>query len=59
MQTVKTLMSRLTRSRLIWISTVCKCVSEFTWCPKFHDFTLVLCYFQTAKKLTRLFSTHT
>ena len=27
------------RSRLIWISTVCKCVSEFTWCPKFHDFT--------------------
>ena len=27
--------------RLIWISTVCKFVSEFTWCPKFHDFTQV------------------
>ena len=32
-QTVKILMRRLIRSRLIWISTVCKCVSEFTWCP--------------------------
>ena len=21
------------RSRLIWISTVCKCMSVFTWCP--------------------------
>ena len=29
-QTVKILMRRLMRSRLIWISTVCKCVSEFT-----------------------------
>ena len=29
-QTVKTLMRRLIRSRLIWISTVCKRVSEFT-----------------------------
>ena len=28
-QRVKILMRRL-RSRLIWISTVCKCVSEFT-----------------------------
>ena len=29
-QAVKLLMRRLIRSRLIWISTVCKCVSEFT-----------------------------
>ena len=29
-QTVKTLMRRLIRSRLIWITNVCKCVSEFT-----------------------------
>ena len=29
-QTEKILMRRLIRSRLIWISTVCKCVSEFT-----------------------------
>ena len=29
-QTVKILMRRLKRSRLIWISTVCKRVSEFT-----------------------------
>ena len=29
-QTVKILMRRLIRSRLIWISTVCKCMSEFT-----------------------------
>ena len=29
-QTVKIQMRRLMRSRLIWISTVCKCVSEFT-----------------------------
>ena len=29
-QTVKILMRRLRRSRLIWIYTVCKCVSEFT-----------------------------
>ena len=28
-QTVKILMRRLIKSRLIWISTVCKCVSEF------------------------------
>ena len=41
-QTVKILMRRLIRSRLIQISTVCKCVSEFTWCPKFHDFTLIV-----------------
>ena len=34
-QTVKILMIR---SRLIWISTVCKCMSEFTWCPKLPDF---------------------
>ena len=29
-QTVKILMRRLIRSRLIWIYTVCKCVSEVT-----------------------------
>ena len=29
-QTVKILMRRLARSRLIWIYTVCNCVSEFT-----------------------------
>ena len=39
-QTVKILMRRLIRSRLIWIYTVCKCVSEFTWCPNLPDFTL-------------------
>ena len=33
-------MRRLTRSRLIWISTVCKCISELTHCPKLPDFTL-------------------
>ena len=32
-QTVKILMRRLIRSRLIRIYTVCKCVSEFTGCP--------------------------
>ena len=26
--------------RLIWISTVCKCMSEFTRCPKYHNLTL-------------------
>ena len=40
-QTVKILMRRLVRSRLIWMFTVCKCVSEFTWCPNLPDFTLV------------------
>ena len=30
MQTVKILMRQLIRSRLIWISTVCKCMYEFT-----------------------------
>ena len=39
-QTVKILMRRLIRSRLIRIFTVCKCLSEFTWCPKLPDFTL-------------------
>ena len=29
-QAVKILMRRLIRNRLIWIYTVCKCVSEFT-----------------------------
>ena len=37
---MKILMRRLIRSRLIWISTVCKCVSEFTRCPKLPDFNL-------------------
>ena len=40
-QTVKILMRRLIRSRLIWISSVFKCVSEFTWCPNLPDFTLI------------------
>ena len=39
-QTVKILMRRLIKSRLIWIVTVCKCMSEFTCCPKFPGFTL-------------------
>ena len=39
-QTVKILMRRLIRSRLISIYIVCKCVSEFTWCPNLPDFTL-------------------
>ena len=32
-RTVKILMRRLIRSRLIWISTVCKCVSEYPTLP--------------------------
>ena len=36
-QTVKLLMRGLT-----WISIVCKCMSEFTWCLKLHDFTLLV-----------------
>ena len=39
-QTVKILMRRLVRSHLIWISAVCKCMSEFTCCPNLPDFTL-------------------
>ena len=35
-------MRRLVRSRLIWIYTVCKCVSELTWCPNLPDFTLAI-----------------
>ena len=31
-------MKRLIRSRLIWIFTVCKRVSEFTCCPNLPDF---------------------
>ena len=33
-------MERLIRSRVVWISTVCKCMSEFTLSQKFPDFTL-------------------
>ena len=40
-QTVKILMRRLIRSRFIWIYSICKCVSDFTWCPNLHDFTLM------------------
>ena len=40
-QTVKILMRRLIRSRLIWISTVCKCMSEFTRFPKLPASTLI------------------
>ena len=32
-------MRRLLMSRLIWIFTVCKRMSEFTHCPKLPDFT--------------------
>ena len=38
-QTVKILMRRLIRSGLIWIYTVCKCVSEFNSCPNLPGFT--------------------
>ena len=33
-QTVKILMRRLFKNRHIFIFTVCKCMPEFTWCPK-------------------------
>ena len=36
-QTVKILMRRLIRSRLILIYTVCTCVSEFTYLPLNHS----------------------
>ena len=37
-QTSKILMRRFIRCRLIWSSTVCKCMFEFTRCPKLPDF---------------------
>ena len=40
MQTEKILMRRLIRSRLIWITTVWKCVSEINWYPNLPDLTL-------------------
>ena len=43
-QTVNILMRRLIRSRLIWIYTVCKCVSEFTWCPNLPAFSLPIIF---------------
>ena len=52
-QTVKTLMRRLIRSRLIWIYTVCKCVSEFTRCQKLPDFTLIFAAEQTVDAIAR------
>ena len=39
-QTVKLLMRR--RRRIIWIFTVCKGMSPFTWGPKLPDFTLLI-----------------
>ena len=42
-QTVKILMRRL--SRLIWIFTVCKRMSEFTRSSKLPDFSLITCVF--------------
>ena len=42
-QTVKILMRRLIWSRLIGIYTVCKCVSDFTWCPNLPNFSLLTC----------------
>ena len=38
-QTVKIQMRLLIKSCLIWISSFCKCMSEFTVCPKLPDFT--------------------
>ena len=38
---MKILMRRLVRSRLIWIYTICKCVSELTWCLNLPNFTLI------------------
>ena len=36
------MMRRLFMSRLIKIFTICKCMSEFTWCPKLPDFTPIV-----------------
>ena len=50
----------LISSRLIWIYTVCKCVSEFTLCPNLPDFTLlhVYMYYTFLKDLKLLFVKH-
>ena len=34
-------MRHIIKGRLIWIFTVCKCMSEFTQCPTLPDFTLM------------------
>ena len=40
---IKTKLTKQTvKIRPIWISTVCKRVSEFAWCPGLPDFTLVI-----------------
>ena len=39
---MKILMRRLIRSCLTWITTVCKCMSEFTPCPELPDFSLFI-----------------
>ena len=48
-------MRRLIRSRLIWISTVCKRMSEFTWCPNLPDFTLSRKFCQRLSKFDNFF----
>ena len=52
-QTVKILMRRL-----IWIYTVCKGMSEFTWCPKLPDLSLCfrLCYCRVLWSRWRLYT---
>ena len=45
-------MKWLIRSRLIWIYTVCKCVSEFTCCPNIPDCTLHVNFFSFFQKRT-------
>ena len=45
-------MRRFIKSRLIWIYAVCKCVFEFTWCPKLPDF--IILQFQNVLKLCQL-----
>ena len=52
-QTEKILIRRLIRSRLTWIYTVCKCVSEFTRCQKLPDFTLIFAAEQTVDAQAR------
>ena len=56
-QIVKMQMRRLIRSRLIWISTFCKCMSEFTQCPKLPDFTLLFFFYFSWSNAIRLYPT--
>ena len=47
-QTVKILMRRPIRSRLIWISTVCKFMSDFIWYPKLPALILFISFYVQA-----------